>query len=156
MEAASQAQSASQTPVLDPFIGDFDEEDRKPNVAYLDALNANRKRSRSLEDESEKGSKLLRSNAGTPVFSQSSQISSAVTSPSPFTDTSFTDMESSTELMTSQKSLIGGDNEPMISGIYYYLIVNQFGERHVINDNLFSSSGRDADAIFSGYTGDSR
>lgn len=99
---------------------------------------------------------MLRSNAGTPVFSQSSQISSAVTSPSPFTDTSFTDMESSTELMTSQKSLIGGDNEPMISGIYYYLIVNQFGERHVIDDYLFSSSGRDADAIFSGYTGDSR
>ncbi|KAH8113794.1 TFIIE alpha subunit-domain-containing protein [Phellopilus nigrolimitatus] len=82
LEAASQARSTTQTPVMESFGSDFDEEERKPNVAYLDTLNAVRKRSRSLEDDGGRDNKALRSNQGTPVFSQSaSGLSSAVDSP---------------------------------------------------------------------------
>ncbi|KLO09836.1 hypothetical protein SCHPADRAFT_857378 [Schizopora paradoxa] len=80
LEAASQAQSASQTPMLDTPIDDF--EDRKPNVALLDSLSSPRKRSRSPLDEGRNGLKAARSNAGTPMFSRSpSGVISAEDSP---------------------------------------------------------------------------
>ena len=77
------------------FRGDFPnfpaedrEEDRKPNIAQLDLLHeAFRKRSRSIDEDSDRGNKAMRSNIGTPVFSHSnsvSRFSSAVNSPAPF------------------------------------------------------------------------
>jgi len=78
---ASQSQSASQTPMIDTPISDF-EEDRKPNVALLDSMNSSRKRSRSPFDEGRNGLKAARSNTGTPIFSRSpSGILSAEDSP---------------------------------------------------------------------------
>ena len=60
-------------------INDFDEEDRKPNIQYLDSLITPRsdsrseslKRSRSREDIGDRENKALRSNMGTPIFSRS-------------------------------------------------------------------------------------
>ena len=49
--AASTAPSTQHTPSGEfSVLGDF-EEDRKPNIEYLDALNEHRKRSRSLEED---------------------------------------------------------------------------------------------------------
>ncbi|KAI5123232.1 hypothetical protein M0805_001321 [Coniferiporia weirii] len=104
LEAASQAQSTTQTPVMETLGGDFDEEERKPNVAYLDSLNTTRKRTRSPEDEGERENKAFRSVLGTPIFSRSaSALSGMVDSPSPFPEPVLphTDM---------------GDTEPMLSG----------------------------------------
>lgn len=111
LEAASQAQSASQTPVMPSLSGDFEEEERKPNVAQLDMMNAAavpnaaRKRSLSIDEDSDRGNKALRDNMGTPVFSRSaSGWSSAVNSPVPFSPNSEpgppqTDLDTSTESM---------------------------------------------------------
>jgi len=86
LEAASQAQSASQTPMLDTPISEF-EEDRKPNVALLDSMSSSRKRSRSPLDEGRDGMKAARSNAGTPMFSRSpSGVVSAGDSPTGIVD----------------------------------------------------------------------
>ncbi|THH06029.1 hypothetical protein EW145_g4369 [Phellinidium pouzarii] len=82
LEAASQAQSTAQTPVMEMTSNDFEEEERKPNVAYLDSLNGTRKRTRSPEDIGERENKSLRSSMGTPVFSRStSALSGLVDSP---------------------------------------------------------------------------
>jgi hypothetical protein len=49
--AASAAPSSPHTPSGEfSVLGDF-EEDRKPNIEYLDSLNKHNKRSRSVEDE---------------------------------------------------------------------------------------------------------
>jgi len=45
------------------MLGDF-EEDRKPDIEYLDALNEHNKRSRSVEDEGEAERKQARVGAG--------------------------------------------------------------------------------------------
>jgi hypothetical protein len=51
--AASAAPSTQHTPPGEfSVVGDY-EEDRKPNIEYLDALNEHNKRSRSVEDEGE-------------------------------------------------------------------------------------------------------
>ncbi|KAI0307613.1 TFIIE alpha subunit-domain-containing protein [Multifurca ochricompacta] len=58
--AASAAPSTQHTPSGEfSFLDDF-EEDRKPNIAYLDSLNEHNKRSRSAEDEGEAEKKLAR------------------------------------------------------------------------------------------------
>jgi transcription initiation factor TFIIE subunit alpha len=50
--AVSAAPSSQHTPSGEfSVLGDF-EEDRKPNIEYLDSLNKHNKRSRSVEDES--------------------------------------------------------------------------------------------------------
>ncbi|KAH9969172.1 TFIIE alpha subunit-domain-containing protein [Russula dissimulans] len=58
--AASAAPSTQHTPSGEfSVLGDF-EEDRKPNIEYLDALNEHNKRSRSVEDEREAERKQAR------------------------------------------------------------------------------------------------
>ena len=42
------------------LLGDFFEEDRKPNIEYLDSLNEHNKRSRSVEDEGDAERKQAR------------------------------------------------------------------------------------------------
>ena len=89
LEAASQAQSLAPTPVPESLGGDFDQEEQKPDVAYLDALNASGKRSRSPDDLGLRDTKALRSSAGTPVFSRSGSstvgLTSALENAAPFT-----------------------------------------------------------------------
>ncbi|KAI0066826.1 hypothetical protein BV25DRAFT_1867968 [Artomyces pyxidatus] len=59
--AASAAPSTTHTPSGDFSLGADDfEEDRKPNIEYLDSLNEFNKRSRSREDDRDVGSKLAR------------------------------------------------------------------------------------------------
>jgi len=66
--AASAAPSTQHTPPPLPpppsgefsVLGDFFEEDRKPNIDYLDSLNEHNKRSRSVEDEGEAERKQAR------------------------------------------------------------------------------------------------
>ncbi|KAI0249553.1 TFIIE alpha subunit-domain-containing protein [Lactifluus subvellereus] len=58
--AASAAPSTQHTPSGEfSVLGDF-EEDRKPNIEYLDSLNEHNKRSRSVENEGETERKLAR------------------------------------------------------------------------------------------------
>jgi len=59
--AASAAPSTQHTPPSGEFsvLGDF-EEDRKPNIEYLDSLNDHNKRSRSVEDEGDAERKQAR------------------------------------------------------------------------------------------------
>ncbi|KAI0271489.1 TFIIE alpha subunit-domain-containing protein [Gloeopeniophorella convolvens] len=58
--AASAAPSTQHTPSGDfSVVGDF-EEDRKPNIEYLDSLNEHNKRSRSVEDDGDAGRKVAR------------------------------------------------------------------------------------------------
>jgi transcription initiation factor TFIIE subunit alpha len=59
--AASAAPSTQHTPPPGEFsvLGDF-EEDRKPNIEYLDSLNEYNKRSRSVEDQGESERKQAR------------------------------------------------------------------------------------------------
>ena len=58
--AASAAPSTQHTPPGEfSVLGDY-EDDRKPNIEYLDALNEHNKRSRSVEDEGEAERKQAR------------------------------------------------------------------------------------------------
>ncbi|KAI0315706.1 TFIIE alpha subunit-domain-containing protein [Amylostereum chailletii] len=68
---ASLATSTAPTPAFSQSASlPDDEEDRKPDVAALDALNANRKRSRSQEDEGDAERKFARTDAHTNGFSE--------------------------------------------------------------------------------------
>ncbi|KAL5523175.1 hypothetical protein ACEPAF_1442 [Sanghuangporus sanghuang] len=142
LEAASQAQSASQTPQMPSFSADFPEleqEEQKPNIDTLNnsssssqslfATGHQRKRSRSIDEDSDRGNKAMRSILGTPVFSQNASISgmsSTVNSPAPFSPSysetgtipppSILDGDTSAELGTDGNSSSGRifEDEPTV------------------------------------------
>lgn len=83
----AQKLAAQRTPNLDSPASTFEEEEQKPSPQYLDALYASsRKRSQSGDDPGSRGSKALRSNTGTPVFSRSSSLGSSAELPLPTPD----------------------------------------------------------------------
>lgn len=114
LEASSKAQSALQTPKPEVVLNDFDEEERKPNIALLDAANGfahfarKRSRSRSSDREGERGSKALRSNAGTPVYSRPA---SAVGSPTPSVNSVPPPAENSTATPMPDEPMVMGKSE---------------------------------------------
>ncbi len=88
--AASAAASAQATPsgLSAPGSSDFDdfgeEEDRKPNIEYLDSLNDYRKRSRSREDEGVTGKiKVPKVEEAPTPYTMNGDISNNVAGPDP-------------------------------------------------------------------------
>lgn len=72
LEAASQVQSTVQTPLPESLGDTFEQqEDVKPDKAYLDSLSSSGKRSRSPDDIGTRENKALRSSTGTPIYSRS-------------------------------------------------------------------------------------
>lgn len=120
LEAASRPQSTAHTPALDFLDSDFEEEERKPSVQYLDALNESRKRSRSREDLGSRENKALRSNLGTPIFSRSDSGSFGGPSPTPDTSGSTLgadgDMEVSVEVDKPR-------DDPIVYGEYLVCLI---------------------------------
>ena len=124
LEAASRVHSTSQTPRMDSVDSDFDEEERKPNVQYLDALNnVTRKRSRSIEDYGDRNAKAIRSTNGTPCASQSSSahnsgMNSVVDTPSPPPEIPSVDVAT----MANDVSVDISMDDPMVFGESEFVI----------------------------------
>jgi len=119
LEAANQARSTTQTPMMDTLGSDFEEEDRKPILTYLDSPNPSGKRSRSREDDGERTSKAMRSTAGTPTFSRAtSGFASAVDTPSPLPDVGIfrSDGEGDIEVMEAVDGLSAEDPVVFVGG----------------------------------------
>lgn len=146
-------------------INDFDEEDRKPNIQYLDSLITPRsdsrseslKRSRSREDIGDRENKALRSNMGTPIFSRSpSGRSSTANSPdSPSALQGATPPQSRSDSETESGMVEAAVqpapppvDDPVVLGKLFLLMFSYFiGERRLINMLSFVSSWRSADGL---------
>lgn len=105
--------------MLDNIGSDFDEEERKPNLQYLDSMSSTRKRSRSFEDEGDRIAKTVRSANGTPGVSRSSSalnsgMNSVVDTPSPTPDVAVVELASAALSATMVMSI----DDPMVFGTY--------------------------------------
>ncbi|EIM89126.1 uncharacterized protein STEHIDRAFT_154810 [Stereum hirsutum FP-91666 SS1] len=105
--AASAAPSASQTPSIFP-IDDF-EEDKKPNVDYLDYMNEFKKRSRSSEDVGGDGRKVAR--VDVPLLNGANGINGhgAVSNGYPYTNG-----VSGEESMAPTPAAGGAEDDPLV------------------------------------------
>lgn len=109
-------QSAAPTPLPESLGSDFDQEEQKPDVAYLDSINASGKRSRSPDDHSWRENKTLRSNSGTPIFSRSGStaaISSALEHAAPFA------MEVTETTVVAMEVEEPPTGDPMVLGAFF-------------------------------------
>ena len=110
--------------MLDSVGSDFDDEERKPNVQYLDSLSNGtaRKRSRSIEDIGDRSAKAIRSTNGTPGVSRSSSalnsgMNSTVDTPSPAPEVPAVEVVGALNDAVAEMPV----DDPMVFGKYRFL-----------------------------------